>query len=53
MREYTKCRLLDRSFKYDSHPEGGFYKEVFRSRIEIQKKSGTDLNRPVPPFIIC
>jgi uncharacterized protein len=27
------------------HPEGGFYKEVFRSRIEIIKKSTTDLKR--------
>jgi predicted cupin superfamily sugar epimerase len=27
------------------HPEGGFYKEVFRSRIEILKKSGTDLKQ--------
>jgi len=27
------------------HPEGGFYKEVFRSRIEIRKKSATDLKQ--------
>jgi len=28
-----------------AHPEGGFYREVFRSRIEIFRKSGTDLKQ--------
>jgi predicted cupin superfamily sugar epimerase len=27
------------------HPEGGFYKEVFRSRIEIFRKSTVDVKR--------
>jgi hypothetical protein len=31
--------------KMVSHPEGGFYKEVFRSRIEILKKNSTDLKQ--------
>src|SRR5690242_12042900 len=27
------------------HPEGGFYKEIFRSKIEIFRKSGTDVKQ--------
>ena len=34
-----------RQLKMTPHPEGGFYKEIFRSRIEILRKSDTDVKQ--------